>query len=113
MKVLYNGSCPICSKEIDHYRKHSTNIEYEDLETIMCFSAWGIDKEDAKKSLHVYHDETVYTGVNAFIVLWREIPRYKWLSTLVSYPMIYPIANIIYDNLLAPILYRINRKNIP
>ena len=76
----------------------------------MCFSAWGVNKEDAKKSLDVYHDETVYTGVNAFIVLWKEIPRYRWLATLVSYPIIYPIANIVYDNLLAPILYFINRK---
>ena len=110
MKVLYNGYCPICSKEIDNYKKHYTNIEYEDLETILCFSAWGIDKEDAKRKLHVYHDEIVYTGVNAFIVLWREIPRYRWLSTLVSYPIVYPHANIVYDNLLAPILYFINRK---
>ena len=110
MKVLYNGSCPICSKEIDHYKKYSTNIEYEDLETILCFSAWGIDKEEAKRKLHVYHDGVMYSGVDAFIQLWRQMPRYRFLSHLVSYPIVYPFANIVYDNLLAPILYFINRK---
>ena len=109
MKVLYNGSCPICSKEINHYKKHSTNIEYEDLETILCFSAWGINKEDAKRKLHVYHDGVMYSGVDAFIQLWRQMPRYRFLSHFASWPMVYPLANFTYDKVLAPFLYWINR----
>ena len=47
-KVLYNGSCPVCSREIDHYKQLSTTLEYQDLNTTD-LDAWGVDKESAKK----------------------------------------------------------------
>ena len=88
MKVLYNGSCPICSKEIDHYKKHSTDIEYEDLETIVCFSAWGTNKEEAKRK--VIHTSRFSDLAKDFIeekkFEWRNTKhRKQWASTLETY----------------------------
>ena len=109
MKVLYNGSCPICSREIDHYKRLSTTIEYQDLNTIN-LDKWNVDKESAKKRLHVEHNGELLIGVDAFIMLWKDIPRYKPLAWFAGLPVIYTIAGIVYNYLLAPFLYWLNTK---
>ena len=109
MKVLYNGSCPICSREIDHYKKLSTTIEYQDLNKID-LDKWNFDIESAKKRLHVEHNGKLLIGVDAFIELWRDIPRYRLLAWIANLPVIYTLAGLLYDHILAPFLYWINTK---
>ena len=49
-------------------------------------------------------------GVDAFIVLWRDIPRYRPLAWFANLPIIYTLAGLLYDYILAPMLYWINTK---
>lgn len=108
-RVLYNAECPVCRAEIDHYVAYSERtalpIRFEDLNTGEP-EAWGLSVEDATRRLHVMKDGTLYSGIPAFFVLWRDMPRYHWLARFVALPGINWLAVQTYDRLLAPLLYR-------
>lgn len=109
-EVLYNDACPVCRREVNHYAKLSAQaalpILYDDLGDAERLARWGLSPEQAAKRLHVRKDGQIYAGIPAFIVLWREIPRYRWLARLVSLPGVHGAACLIYDHVLAPLLYR-------
>lgn len=110
VEVLYNASCPVCSREIDHYAKLSARqklpIGYHDLGSADTFAAWGMTQREAAQRLHVRKDGQVYGGIPAFIQLWREIPQMRWLATVISLPGVHWLACKVYDHALAPLLYR-------
>lgn len=108
-RVLYNAECPVCRFEIDHYRTQARNgalpIRFDDL----CsgnLAAWGVSKDDAARRLHVLSGGKVLSGIPAFIALWGELPRHRWLGGLVSLPGIRHMATLVYDHIAAPLLYR-------
>ena len=115
-EVLYNDACPVCRREIHHYARLSAAanlpIAYDDLGDPEQLARWGIGPEDAARRLHVRKDGEVFAGIPAFIQLWREIPRYRWLARLISLPGIHLLACLTYDLLLAPVLYRRHLRRI-
>lgn len=111
-KVLYNGECSICSFEINQYRKYSDtqllDIEFENLhETNL--DDWGVSQDEAKRRLHVEKDGKIYKGIDAFIQLWEDMPRYKLLAHIAKTPGLYELGSKLYDNILAPVLYKKNQ----
>jgi len=54
--------------------------------------------KDAEGKLHV--------GVDAFIPIWRQIPRWRLLTSIVDTGFIRPVANIAYRTFAA---WRFNR----
>ena len=108
-EVLFNGECPVCSFEMDHYKarceKHDTGIGFEDLNSAD-LTKWGIDADTAARRLHVLKDGELYAGMKAFVVLWDDLPGYRWLSRLVATPGIYHFCSAGYEWILAPIIYR-------
>ena len=108
-KVLYNEQCPVCSFEINHYaayaRREGLPIQFDDLNGPER-EAWGIDHDTAARRLYVEHDGALLSGIPAFIVLWQQMPRYRWLAKIVALPGIKQIAAAGYDYVLAPAIYR-------
>ncbi|UWR14494.1 thiol-disulfide oxidoreductase DCC family protein [Sulfitobacter sp. M368] len=109
-KVLYNGQCPVCSREMDHYAKASTKaaipIRYDDLNDPAKLADWGIDSDQAARRLHLRKNGQTFVGIPAFIELWQEIPRYRWLARAVALPGVNRLAVLGYDHVLAPLIYR-------
>lgn len=107
--VLYNAECPVCNFEISHYAKYasqqSLDIGFDDLNTDAC-SEWQLSPDDAAKRLYVRHGDEVTSGIPAFLVLWQQMPRYRWLAHVVGLPGIKQLASVIYDYALAPAIYR-------
>lgn len=107
--VLYNASCPVCRFEIDHYAAYAGRaalpIRFEDLNATE-LDRWGLTRDEAARRLYVRRGETLLSGIPAFIALWREMPRYRWLARIVSLPGVHWFASVTYDRALAPILYR-------
>lgn len=112
-KVLYNDECPVCSFEINHYaayaRREGLPIQFDDLngpDRAAWNSAWGIDEDTAARRLYVEHDGELLGGIPAFIVLWQQMPRYRWLARIVALPGVKQVAAAAYDYVLAPVIYR-------
>lgn len=108
-RVLYNDQCPVCSFEINHYaayaKREGLAIQFDDLNGVER-AAWGIDEDTAARRLYVLRDGELTSGIPAFLVLWREMPRYRWLAKVVGLPGIKQLASVVYDHALAPLIYR-------
>lgn len=111
-RVLYNGACPVCSAEIAHYAKYAERqalpLRFDDLSNTD-LALWGVTADQAARRLHVLADRQLYSGLPAFQQLWARMPRYSWLARLTNWPIVRPIATVIYDRVLAPLLYQWHR----
>jgi predicted DCC family thiol-disulfide oxidoreductase YuxK len=107
--VLYNADCPICNFEIQHYAQYSGDnelpIQFDDLNSDARLQ-WGLDADTAARRLYVLHDGALTSGIPAFLVLWAQMPKYRWLGKVVGLPVIKQFASALYDYVLAPVIYR-------
>lgn len=114
--VLYNADCPVCSYEINHYAAYSQRralpIRFDDLNDTARLAEWNLDADTAARRLHVLKDGQLLSGIPAFIALWQEMPRYRWLARVVGTPGIFHVACACYDHVLAPAIYRWHLKRL-
>ncbi len=108
-RVLYNADCPVCSFEINHYaayaRRQALPLGFEDL-NVDDLADWGLTRDQAARRLYVLKDGALHSGIPAFLILWQDMPRYRWLARLVGLPGIRHLAGFVYDRILAPLIYR-------
>jgi predicted DCC family thiol-disulfide oxidoreductase YuxK len=106
-RVLYNETCPVCRVEIDAYRRRALEkdapIRFDGLDRA---DDWGLTEDQAARQLHVWHDGQVLSGLEAFRVLWSEVPGWAWLARVTGLPLIRAMANLLYSRIAAPMLYR-------
>ena len=107
--VLYNAQCPVCNFEISHYAKYAEKqalpIRFDDMNT-NARDAWDLTTDQAAQRLYVVHEGELFSGIPAFLVLWRQMPRYRWLARMVGLPGVRQVAELTYDWVLAPLIYR-------
>lgn len=107
-KTLYNAECPVCNFEISHYARYADQqalpLGFDDLNSVD-LTQWGLTKDQAMRRLYVLHKGQMSSGIPAFLVLWRQMPRYRWVAKIVGLPVIKQIASVIYDYALAPAIY--------
>jgi len=86
--VLYDGQCPLCSREIAHYRRRqgADRIDWLDVtRSDIDPESIGVSREAALARFHVRDTGGSWrTGAAAFVLLWSRLPAYRWLSRLVS-----------------------------
>ena len=108
-RVLYNAQCPVCNFEIKHYERYSSDaalpLGFDDLNSD-ALANWDLTADQAAQRLYVLHKGALTSGIEGFLVLWAQMPRYRWLGRLVGCPGIKQIACAIYDHALAPAIYR-------
>ena len=113
MKVYFNNSCKICKTEIDLYKKEKikeitwvdiTDNKLAEKETLK-------DSKQLLRRLHIKDGEKVLGGAEAFLLLWKKIPKYKFLYNFFKLPIIFNIFSIIYE-IVAFFLYLKNRKQL-
>lgn len=113
-EVLYNGQCPICAPEVAVYARDAqasgADVAFCDLNQTD-LASWGLSAEQAARRLHLRDGQgQILAGVPAFIALWSALPRWRWLARVVSMPIIRPAACVIYDHILAPLLYALHKR---
>jgi len=85
--VLFDGACPLCSREIAHYqrRRGAEQIAWLDVsDPDADLTTLGITRQQALARFHVRDPGGEWQiGVSGFISLWSNLPAYMWLAKLV------------------------------
>ncbi len=110
IRILYNDRCPICRAEIAHYRARAAAsgapLLFEDLNRAD-LGGWNLTPDQAKRRMHAaLPDGSIVSGIPAFAAIWGALPRMGWLARLVMAPGVRPLADLAYNRLAAPWLYR-------
>jgi predicted DCC family thiol-disulfide oxidoreductase YuxK len=90
--VLYDGSCPICIKEMHQYQRFEKSGEVNWFD-ITGQDEWllarQIDPDAALLELHVLTPEgKLVKGVDAFILLWQRAPLLRPIAWIASLPLL-------------------------
>ncbi len=113
MKVYFNNSCKICRSEINMYKKE--NIE--DIDWIDITNNKEAEKETSKndkellRRLHIKENDQLIEGAEAFLYVWKRIPKYKFLYSFFKLPIIFTIFKYGYE-IVAYFLYLKNKKQL-
>ena len=113
MKVFFNNSCKICRSEINLYKKE--NIK--DIDWIDITNNLDAEKETSRndkellRRLHVKENGKIIQGAEAFLYVWKKIPKYKFLYKIFKLPIIFTIFKYGYE-IIAFFLYLKNKKQI-
>ncbi len=113
MKVYFNNSCKICKAEIDLYKKEKIKeIDWIDItNNNLAEKETSKNSKDLLRRLHVKDGEKVSQGAEAFLLLWKKMPKYKFLYNFFKLPIIFNIFSFFYE-IIAFFLYLKNRKQL-
>ena len=113
MKVYFNNSCKICRSEINLYKKE--NIQ--DIDWIDITDNKEAEKETSRndkellRRLHIKQNGKIIQGAEAFLYVWKKIPKYKFLYKFFKLPVIFTIFKYGYE-VIAYFLYLKNKKQL-
>ena len=113
MKVYFNNSCKICKAEIDLYKKEKIEeIDWVDItDNELAEQETSKDSKQLLRRLHVKDGEKVFGGAKAFLLLWKKMPKYKFLYEFFKLPIIFSIFSVVYE-IVAFFLYLKNKKQL-
>ena len=113
MKVFYNESCSICRAEINLYKKQNIKeIEWIDITQNKYAEKETLQNDKALlRRLHVKEGNKIIGGAKAFLLLWKKIPKYKFLYYFFKIPIIFQLFSIGYE-IIAYFLYLKNKKQL-
>jgi predicted DCC family thiol-disulfide oxidoreductase YuxK len=102
LTVLFDGGCPLCSREIAHYQQltalvpiHWVDITRDD----GMLQQLGVGREEAMAEFHVL-DETghIHKGADGFVVLWQSLPYFRWLASMCQTLHLLPVMRYFYTH---------------
>ena len=99
--VYYDGVCKLCSREINYYKKIAppntfcwVDIASDD----QALQKDGITQSEALRVLHVKDAwGKLHTGVDAFEIMWKNLPKWRILALILKIRPIKYVARIIYS----------------
>lgn len=119
LTVLYDGSCPLCRREIAHVR----SLADKKGGAALCFVDVSADatrpapERDALLAcFHVQRaDGTRLDGAAAFVAMWQRLPGRRWLARLARLPGMLALLERAYGGFLRvrPALQRIAQRREP
>nr|XP_022308420.1 uncharacterized protein At5g50100, mitochondrial-like [Crassostrea virginica] len=114
-KVLYDGHCPICIKEINFLKKYFNKegkVDFVDIteDSFKAEDYLGITYEEAMGSMHVIGENNkVFKKMDGIREMYRGIGL-KPLATFTELPLIRPLSDKMYD-IFAANRVRLGRKD--
>ena len=99
IKVFFNNSCSICRFEINHYKKIAdSNLEWIDItNNDEALKLTSKSQEELLRRLHVIDDGKVIGGAKAFVIIWSKIPKYNFLSKILSFKPLFFLFHYAYE----------------
>ena len=107
LKVLYDGACPLCRREIAHVkglsdRDQNSSLSFVDISQdsseTLCYA---VDREKLLARFHVEKsDGTRIDGAAAFVAMWDRLPGWRWLAKIAKLPGVLFILEMSYRGFL-------------
>ena len=101
LTVFFDGSCPICSKEIDFYkgREGAGHLNWIDVsDEGNSLPVGERSRQELMARFHVMQDDgTLLSGGAAFAELWASLPVFSIPGRLFKLPILRLFINIGYD----------------
>ena len=116
LAVYYDGSCPLCRREIGFYRNRRGGERIDWIDVSRCASATVADdlsKEAALARFHVRRaDGRLVSGGRAFAELWSALPVFRLAGLTFRIRPLYWLLDRAYDLFLPmrPALQRLLSK---
>lgn len=84
--VLFDGACPMCSREIAHYRRLRGAEAVEWLDIAAGDAPEQVDGVSKAEAMARFHVRDIagrwHSGAYGFVELWTHLPGYRWLARL-------------------------------
>ena len=113
LTVFYDGSCPLCRREIAFYRRRVASVCTRWADVSACppeALPEGLTRQDAMARFHVQRaDGALISGAGAFAELWAHTPGFRWLGCVARLPIIHGVLDRAYGIFLdwRPILQKL------
>lgn len=112
LTVYFDGSCPLCSAEIDHYARLDAKGEVCFLDVTAAETPLpdGLSKGGALARFHIRTaDGALVSGAAAFVRLWAALPGWRWAARFARLPGVTPMLEWGYRRFLPirPLLARL------
>jgi predicted DCC family thiol-disulfide oxidoreductase YuxK len=100
LKVFYDGKCPLCYKEIVHYKKkdiHDRLICIDITHADFKHEDYNLNHDEINLRLHGINDSgEIFTGVDTFIEIWARIPNYSFFIKIANNKLLRPPFDLFY-----------------
>lgn len=101
LTVFFDGGCPLCKREIAHYRRLRAREAVAWVDIIRqpeVLERFDLEQRTALAALHVWDDgrAVMHTGAAAFVRLWQSLPRYRWLARCITACRLTPLLERVY-----------------
>ena len=110
--VWYDGSCPLCLREIALMRRWDTQKAIEFIDVASSDAACPLDRSLLLKRFHACEDGNMLSGAAAFAAMWRAIPLLRPLGLIAKNKVILAGLERLYLGFLR-IRPRIQRALLP
>lgn len=100
VSVMYDGSCPVCTREIAMYRKLPTadEVQWVDISVADAPLPEGTSQKQLMQRFHVMTAEgTLLSGAEAFVHLWSQLPGWRYLAKVCRLPGALTLMDAAYD----------------
>ena len=98
--VYFDGKCNLCNKEISYYKKicNKDKFQWFDIANHPKYlKGIKILQSEALLYLHATDEnKKIYVGVEAFILIWKNLKYWNILAFFVSMPFINQVSKFFY-----------------
>ena len=114
LTVYFDGSCPLCRREIAMYRRlpQAATIAWVDVSAAQDLGG-ALSCEAAMARFHVRDAQgRLFSGAAAFSRMWRVFPGWRWLGHVSAWPILSSLFEVAYRLFLPlrPSLQRLARR---
>jgi predicted DCC family thiol-disulfide oxidoreductase YuxK len=109
-EVYYNGECPVCRSEMTHYETLCAHSQptfrfIDSMQRPNELAGCGLRREHLERRVYLRDtDGRILSGMPALFRLWSTMPEYRWLSKVLTFPLLRPLSILLYDHIVAPSL---------
>ncbi|EHI49461.1 hypothetical protein HIMB100_00004220 [SAR116 cluster alpha proteobacterium HIMB100] len=99
--IYFDGKCGLCSREITYYKRIAPEglFYWADIaHDPSALKPLKISQADALRRLHGIDEHgALHVGVDAFVLIWRQLSYWRIFGVMVSLPGVRQIAGWVYD----------------